>query len=74
MVAYTKPQKGKGEESEGLRGEGDQIKFIDLKFERWLPGNIRTNQRNFYSLKTPFLFTFWSRLPGRTACTIFICS
>ena len=30
MVAYTKPQQRKKEESEMLRGEGDQIKFIDL--------------------------------------------
>ena len=35
MVAYTKPQQRKKEESEKLRGEGDQIKFIDLRFERW---------------------------------------
>ena len=35
MVAYTKPQQRKKEESERLRGEGDQIKFIDLRFERW---------------------------------------
>ena len=34
MVAYTKPQKWKKEESEKLRGERDQIKFIDLRFER----------------------------------------
>ena len=34
MVAYTKPQQRKKEESERLRGEGDQIKFIDLRFER----------------------------------------
>ena len=34
MVAYTKPQqRRKKEESEGLRGERDQIKFIDLRFE-----------------------------------------
>ena len=32
MVAYTKPQQKKKEESERLRGEGDQIKFIDLRF------------------------------------------
>ena len=30
MVAYTKPQQWKKEESEKLRGERDQIKF-----ERW---------------------------------------
>ena len=35
MVAYTKPQQRKKEESEKLRGERDQIKFIGLKFERW---------------------------------------
>ena len=35
MVAYTKPQHRKKEESEGLRGETDQIKFIDLRVERW---------------------------------------
>ena len=34
MVAYTKPQQRKKEESERLR-ERDQIKFIDLGFERW---------------------------------------
>ena len=33
MVAYTKPQQRKKEESERLRGERDQIKFIDLRFE-----------------------------------------
>ena len=35
MVAYTKPQQRKKEESEKLRGERDQIKFINLRFERW---------------------------------------
>ena len=35
MVAYTKPQQRKKEESERLRGERDKIKFIDLGFERW---------------------------------------
>ena len=36
MVAYIMPQqrKRKKEESERLRGERDQIKFIDLGFER----------------------------------------
>ena len=34
MVAYTKPQQRKKAESEKLRGEGDQIKFIDFRFER----------------------------------------
>ena len=35
MVAYTKPQHRKKEESERIRGEKDQIKFIDLRVERW---------------------------------------
>ena len=34
MVAYTRPQQRKKEESERLRVEKDQIKFIDLRFER----------------------------------------
>ena len=29
------PQQRKKEESERLRVERDQIKFIDLRFERW---------------------------------------
>ena len=35
MVAYTKPQQMKKEESERLKGERHQIKFINLRFERW---------------------------------------
>ena len=34
MVAYTMPQQRKKEESKRLREERDQIKFIDLGFER----------------------------------------
>ena len=34
VVAYAKPQQMKKEESKRLRGERDQIKFIDLRFER----------------------------------------
>ena len=33
MVAYTKLQHGKKEESDQLRGERDQIKFIDLRLQ-----------------------------------------
>ena len=33
-MAYTKPQQRNKDESERLRGERDQIKFIDLRFER----------------------------------------
>ena len=35
MVAYTKLQQRKKEESERLRGERDQIKFIHLRVDRW---------------------------------------
>ena len=34
-MAYTKSHQRKKEEIERLRGERDQIKFIDLRFERW---------------------------------------
>ena len=35
MVAYTMPQQRKKEESERLKGERDQVQFIDLGFNRW---------------------------------------
>ena len=45
MVAYTKPQQRKKEDSERLRGERDQIKFIDLGFERWQVVRFRKARR-----------------------------
>ena len=47
MVTYTKPQQRKKEESERLRGERerDQIKFIDLRFERWQVVRFRKARR-----------------------------
>ena len=45
MVAYKKPQQRKKEESERLRGERDQIKFIDLRFERWQVVGFRRARR-----------------------------
>ena len=45
MVAYTKPQQMKKEESEQLRGERDKIKFIDLRFERWQVVGFRKARR-----------------------------
>ena len=44
MVAYTKPQQRKKEESEMLRGERDTIKFIHL-FERWQVVGLRKARR-----------------------------
>ena len=34
MMAYTKPQQRKKEESGRLRGERDRIKLIDIRFAR----------------------------------------
>ena len=45
MVTYTKPQQRKKEESEQLRGERDQIKIIDLRFERWQVVGLRKARR-----------------------------
>ena len=48
MVACTKPQQRKKEESEQLRGESDQIKFIHLRFERWQVVRFRKARRRPY--------------------------
>ena len=45
MGAYAKPQQRKKEESERLRGERDQIRFIDLGFERWQVLGFRKERR-----------------------------
>ena len=45
MVAYTKPQQRKKEENERLRGERDQIMFIDRRFERWQVVRFRKARR-----------------------------
>ena len=44
-MAYAKPQQRKKEESKRLRGERDQVKFIDLKFERWRVVGFRKARR-----------------------------
>ena len=44
MVAYTKPQQRK-KESKKLRGGRDQIKFIDLRFEKWQVVRFRKARR-----------------------------
>ena len=43
----TKPRQRKKKESERLRGVGDQIKFIDLRFERWRVVRFRKAVVNF---------------------------
>ena len=45
MVAYTKPQQREKKESARLRGERDQIEFIDVKFERWQVVRFREARR-----------------------------
>ena len=45
MVACTKPQQREKEESERLRGERGQIKFIDLIFERCQVVRFRKSRR-----------------------------
>ena len=51
MVTYTKPQQRKKEESERLRGERDQFKFIYLRFERWQVVGLRKASAEIPMLK-----------------------
>ena len=44
-AVVAKPQQRKKEESERLRVERDQIKFIDLGFERWQVVRFRNARR-----------------------------
>ena len=44
-----KPQQWKKEESERLRGEGDKIKFIYPRFERWQVAGSRKGRRRQYN-------------------------
>ena len=52
MVAYTKPRQMKKESGERLRGERDQMKFIDLKFGRWQVVRFRKHKegKTFHKL------------------------
>ena len=45
MMTYTKPQQLKKEESEKLKRERDQIKFIELRRERWQVVRFRKARR-----------------------------
>ena len=55
MVAYTKPQQRKEEESKRLNGERDQIKFIDLGVERWQVVRFRKQEEARLSINCIFL-------------------
>ena len=52
MMAFTKSQQWKKEGSERLREERDQIKFIDLGFERWQVVRFRKQEegKTFHKL------------------------
>ena len=41
MTTFTEHQQRKKEEGKMLRGERDQIKFTDLRFERWQVVGLR---------------------------------
>ena len=47
MVSIQSPKK---EESEWLRGEDDEIKFIDFMFERWQVFDARSRFRSYLYL------------------------
>ena len=44
-MTYTKPQQRKKEEGDKLRGERDQIKFVNLRFQRWQVVGFRKARR-----------------------------
>ena len=56
MVAYTKHEQWKKEENRRLRGEGNQIKFIDLRFGKWQVSRIRERKKKERRLIN---YTFW---------------
>ena len=65
MVAYTKPPQRKKEESERLGGERDQIKFIDLRFEKWKVVTSRQARRRQDVLACSSLLKRYSVCPGK---------
>ena len=58
MVAYTKPQQRKKEESKQVGGERDKIKFIDLRFERWQVVGLRKARRRYFDKIVCFSFHY----------------
>ena len=51
-MAYTKPQQWKNEESEKIRVERDQIRFIDVRFEQWRVVRFRKARRRLSASHT----------------------
>ena len=67
MATYTKPRRRKKEESERLRGEGDQIRFNDLRFERWQVVGFRKQEEGNIFHKLHILGMnddLWGRVRG----------
>ena len=67
MTTYTKPQQWKKEKSERLRGERDQIKFIDFRFERWQVVRFRKQEegKTFHKLHVQGMNDdLWDRVCG----------
>ena len=61
VVAYTMPQQRKKEESERLRGERDQIQFIDLRFEWWQAAVAESsNKWPWLTIPTSRSMSYWS--------------
>ena len=54
IKTVTMPQQRKKEESERLRGERDQIKFIDLGFERWQVQTQESKKKASHSISCTF--------------------
>ena len=79
MATYTKPQRRKTEESERLRGEGDQINFIDLRLERWhVAGFSKASRRQDVSKLHVLGMNddLWGKVRGLGTRTVkfFVCS
>ena len=55
MVAYTKPQQRKKEESEGLRGERDQIRSDQIRSDQIRSAMQNEEQSEFKRLFSVFI-------------------
>ena len=72
MTTYTKPQQWKKEKSDRLRGERDQIKFIDFRFERWQVVRFRKQEegKTFHKLHVQGMNDdLWDRVCGLSSET-----
>ena len=63
MVAYTKRQQRKEEDSERRRGERDLIKIIDHRFERWQVVRFSSAPRLIAKNWFPFCYPFFWYYP-----------